>query len=319
MEAAAHISRLQHGGEPIPLDLNTVIGDVARILERVIGEDVQVVLELATGLGCIRADRGEIEQILMNFATNARDAMPNGGTFTISTQNADVAEDSPRGGDVKPGRYVQLSVRDTGMGMSESVRLHAFEPFFTTKPLGRGTGLGLATIYEIVRQSDGHISIFSTPGIGTTSEIYLPRYEGPPLALPNLEARSEYPQGTETILLLENDKSLRQLMCEFLRASGYNVLQAESGGHAVDLASQYLGPIPLLLSDLVLPDIAGPLAVTKIRALHPEIKVLYVSGYADVPLTQQLVAEGATLMQKPVPRKELLRRVDELLHTGPQV
>jgi signal transduction histidine kinase/ActR/RegA family two-component response regulator len=301
---------------PVILDLNAVVRDVEKILQRLIGEDVQIVTDLETSLDSTRADRGQIEQILMNLATNARDAMPNGGKFTIRTGNAELRPD-----DValhpyaKLGRYVRLSVNDTGVGMTDAIRHRVFEPFFTTKAEGRGTGLGLATVYGIVKQSTGYIWVSSAPGAGTTFDIYLPRVDekAPPLVT-SLEERSEYPQGTETILLLEDEESLRQVMCKCLTTNGYNVLQAGRGNHAIDVAEQYKGPIALIVSDVVLPDMSGLLVATKVRALHPEAKVLYVSGYAEVPVAQQLIAEGAILLQKPLSRSDLLRKLDEMLH-----
>ena len=301
---------------PVILDLNAVVRDVGKILQRLIGEDVQIVTDLETSLDSIRADRGQIEQILMNLATNARDAMPNGGKFSIRTGNSELGPD-----DValhpyaKPGRYVRLSVNDTGVGMTDAIRHRVFEPFFTTKPEGRGTGLGLATVYGIVKQSTGYIWVSSAPGAGATFDIYLPRVDekAPPLVT-GLEERSEYPRGTETILLLEDEESLRQVTCECLTTNGYNVLQAGRGNHAIDVAEQYKGPIALIVSDVVLPDMSGPSVAAKVRALHPEAKVLYVSGYAEVPVAQQLIAEGAILLQKPLSRGDLLSKVDEMLH-----
>ena len=300
---------------PTILDLNTIVHDVGKILQRLIGEDVQIVTGLETGLGSIRADRGQIEQILMNLATNARDAMPNGGQFTIRSENAELGSpDVARYRYVKPGPYVHLSVSDTGVGMTDEIRSHVFEPFFTTKAQGRGTGLGLATVYGIVKQSGGYIWVSSAPGAGATFDIYLPRVDLKAPLVPNVEVQSECPRGTETILLLEDEVSLRQVTCEFLTASGYHVLQAGRGDYAIDVAEQYKGSIPLVISDVVLPDMNGPSIVAKVQALHPEAKVLYVSGYAEVPVAQKLVAEGAILLQKPLSRIELLKKVDEMLH-----
>jgi PAS domain S-box-containing protein len=301
---------------PVILDLNVVVRDIGKILQRLIGEDVQIVTDLETSLDSTRADRGQIEQILMNLATNARDAMPNGGTFTIRTRNAELGPDDV---DLHPyaklGRYVRLSVNDTGVGMTDAIRHRVFEPFFTTKAEGRGTGLGLATVYGIVKQSTGYIWVSSAPGAGATFDIYLPRVDekAPPL-IGGLEERSAYPRGTETILLLEDEESLRQVTCECLTTNGYNVLQAGRGNHAIEVAEQYKGPIALIVSDVVLPDMSGPSVATKVRASHPEAQVLYVSGYAEVPVAQQLIAEGAILLQKPLSRGDLLNKVDEMLH-----
>jgi two-component system cell cycle sensor histidine kinase/response regulator CckA len=199
--------------------------------------------------------------------------------------------------------------------MTDAVRSRVFEPFFTTKAEGKGTGLGLATIYGIVKQSAGYVWVSSAPGRGTTFEIYLPRVneKAPPL-ITSLEVRSKSPRGTETILVLEDEEPLRQVTCEFFTAMGYNVLQAGRGNHAIAVSEQYKGSISLIVSDVVLPDMSGPSIVAKVQGFHPEAKVLYVSGYAEVPVAQQLIAEGAILLQKPLSRGELLGKVDEMLH-----
>jgi len=301
---------------PTVLDLNTVVRDVGKILERLIGEDVQIVRDLQSSLGSVKADQGQVEQILMNLATNARDAMPKGGEFKVRTADAVLGpKDVALYPYVKPGRYVLLSVSDSGMGMTEEVRRRVFDPFFTTKPPGRGTGLGLATIYGIVKQSAGYIWVSSAPGAGATFDIYLPRVDEKPLARTwNLGGRTEYPRGTETVLLLEDEEALRLVTCEFLTASGYNVLQAGRGDVALDISAQYKGSIHLVVSDVVLPDMSGPSIAAQVQTLHPEAQVLYVSGYAEAPVAQQLISKGAIFMQKPVSRIDLLRKVDQLLH-----
>jgi PAS domain S-box-containing protein len=301
---------------PALLDLNAVVRDVVKILRRLIGEDVQIVIEAETNLASIRADHGQVEQILMNLATNSRDAMPNGGKFTIRTENAELGpEDVARHPYVKPGRYVRLSVSDTGEGMSEEIRSHVFEPFFTTKPQGRGTGLGLATIDTIVKQNGGYVWISSALGSGTTFDIYLPRVnKAAPAQLDGLEGLEEFTKGTETILLLEDEEPLRAVICEQLTAGGYCVLQASRGGQALEVAQQYKGPIHLIISDVVLPDMSGPSTVARMQALHPETKVLFVSGYGEVPAAHKLIEKGAILLQKPVSQSDLMRKVDEILH-----
>jgi len=298
------------------LDLNAVVGDVVKVLRHLIGEDVQVVVEGETNLALIWADPGQVEQILMNLATNARDAMPNGGMFTIRTENAELGPDHvARHPYVVPGRYVRLSVRDTGLGMSEDIRSRAFEPFFTTKPPGRGTGLGLATVFGIVKQSGGYVWISSALGAGTTFDIYFPRAdEAAPALDGELAAQAESPKGTETILVLEDEESLREVTCEMLTRGGYSVLQAGLGGQAIALARQYTGPIHLMVSDVVLPDISGPSAVAAVQASHPETKVLFVSGYAEGSVVQKVIEARAVLLQKPVSRSDLMREVDEILH-----
>jgi PAS domain S-box-containing protein len=298
------------------LNLNEVVSDIGKILQRLIGEDVLVVLEPAANLGCVRADRGQIEQILMNLATNARDAMPNGGTFTVRTSNVNLGpEDVTLRPYVIPGKYVCLSATDTGEGMTAEVQSHMFEPFFTTKPKDRGTGLGLATVYGIVKQSSGYVWAASTLGAGCTFSVYLPlvNEEAVPFE-PSAAVRCEHARGTETIMVLEDENALRQVTCEFLTANGYNVLQAGNGGIAIDLAESHKGSIALIISDVVLPDTNGPAVVAKLKAIHPEIKVLYVSGYVEAPLVQKLIQEHATLLQKPVTRAELLGKVDAILH-----
>ena len=301
---------------PSVMDLNAVVGDIGKILRRLIGEDVRVATDLETALGSIQADRGQIEQILLNLATNARDAMPGGGTFSIRTENAELGpEDVARYPYVKPGRYVHLAASDNGSGMSEEIRSRVFEPFFTTKEKGRGTGLGLATVYGIVKQSGGYIWVQSSPGEGATFDIYLPRIDEKAAVVVKSEpSPSEYPRGTETILLLEDEDCLRQVTREFLTASGYNVLEAGHGEVAIEWATMHKGPIPLIISDVVMPEMSGPSAIARLRVVHPEIKALYVSGYAEVPVAQQLIAEGAALLQKPVSRMDLLKKVDEMLH-----
>jgi len=301
---------------PAVLDLNTVVGDVVKALRHLIGEDVQIVVEGETDLASIRADPGQIEQILMNLATNARDAMPNGGMFTIRTDNAELGpDDVARYPYIVPGRYVRLSVKDTGVGMTEDVRSRAFEPFFTTKPPGRGTGLGLAMIFGIVKQSGGYVWISSAVGTGTAFDIYFPRVdEAAPALGGGLEVQSESPQGTETILVLEDEESLREVTCEMLTAGGYSVLEATQGGQAIALARQYMGPIHLMISDVILPDISGPSAVAAVQAAHPETRVLFVSGYAEGSVVQEIIEGGGVLLQKPVSRSDLLREVDEILH-----
>jgi two-component system cell cycle sensor histidine kinase/response regulator CckA len=254
----------------------------------------------------------------MNLVTNARDAMPNGGKVILRTQNIDFGpNDLARYPYATIGPYVCLSVTDTGAGMTEEVSQRVFEPFFTTKALGHGTGLGLATVYGIVKQSLGYIWVTSTVGAGTTFDIYLPRLDEE--AAPHWsgeEAHGAYPRGTETILVLEDEEPLRQVLCESLVANGYIVLQARRGDDAIKLARNHAGTIPLILSDLVLPDMYGPSIVAKVQAIHPEAKAVYLSGYADVPVAQQLITDGAVLLQKPLSRGDLLKKIDEILHLG---
>lgn len=301
---------------PTILNLNTVVHDVGQILQRLIGDDIQIVKCLETCLGSVRADRGQIEQILMNLVTNARDAMPNGGKVIVRTRNVELGPNElARYPYARIGPYVCLSVTDTGVGMTKEVSERVFEPFFTTKAMGHGTGLGLATVYGIVKQSVGYIWVTSTVGMGTTFDIYLPRLDE--VAAPHWsgeEAHGAYPRGTETILVLEDEEPLRQVLCESLVANGYIVLQAGRGDDAIKIARNHAGTIPLILSDVVLPDMYGPSIVAKVQALHPEAKAVYLSGYADVPVAQKLISDGAVLLQKPLSRGDLLKKIDEILH-----
>jgi two-component system cell cycle sensor histidine kinase/response regulator CckA len=301
---------------PTILNLNAVVDDVVRILQRLIGENIHIEVHAADNLASVQADRGQIEQILMNFATNARDAMPNGGAFTIRTLNSELgAEDIIDHPYMICGQYVRLSASDTGMGMDEETKARAFEPFFTTKPLGSGTGLGLSTVYGIVKQSGGYVLISTKKGEGTTFDVYLPLVNAPaPTLKVESGVRDLYERGTETVLILEDDEALRRVTCECLMSGGYSVLQASEGGEAVRVAQQHGGPIHLIISDVILPGTSGPEAVAQVQAIHPETKALFVSGYAEVPLAQVLVSQGSVLLRKPVSRGDLMRKVDELLH-----
>ena len=300
---------------PTVLNINSIIRDVAQILQRLIGEDLQIVMDLTSNLSSIRADGGQIEQILMNLATNARDAMPYGGKITIQTRNTNTVPDSLTECGVPTDEYIRLSVSDTGMGMSEEVKSRIFEPFFTTKSKGRGTGLGMAAVYAAIQQAGGSISVSSGLGRGSTFDIYFPSTkEIAPSWKPNLMPQRAYPRGHETILLLEDEEPLRRVTAELLAASGFIVMQAGRGDHAIDLATQHDGAIDLVISDVVLPDVSGPTAVKKIRELHPETKALYMSGYADVPVIQQIVTEGAIFIQKPISGQHLRRTIDNILH-----
>jgi len=302
--------------EPKVVDLNPLISDLTKLLRRLIGEDVQMVTELTPSLAAVRVDPAQIEQIVMNLATNARDAMPNGGRLTIRTAETELgAEEISHHPYARPGRYVHLSVSDTGTGINKELQGRLFESLFTTKEEKRGTPLGLAMVYEIVKQSGGYVSASSEPGAGTAFEIYLPVVDQPAASLlPRPAVRPENPQGTETILLLEDDEPLRKVAHEFLAGSGYNVLDAGGGDQAVDIAQQYAGPISLVVSDVILPEISGPEVVAKLQAIHSEMKALYISGYADAPLLRELIERRAVLMQKPLSRSELLKTVNELLH-----
>jgi PAS domain S-box-containing protein len=297
------------------LDLNTSVTDIEKMLRRLIGEDIEFRTSLDPALGAVKADAGQIEQVIMNLAVNARDAMPHGGKLIIETSNADVDDEYVlRHPLMTVGRYVLLTVTDSGEGISEETKAHIFEPFFTTKEHGKGTGLGLSTVYGVVKQSGGFIWVYSAPGQGSVFKIYLPRVDGSEMHIRPIESAPEVLRGTETILLVEDEQSVRALTHNLLEQSGYTVLDADNGAHAVEIAVQYHGPIHLLLTDVVMPGMNGPAITDKILPIHPEAKTLYVSGYSGSFGTQTgLVPEGADLLQKPFSRSALLRKLRNIL------
>jgi CheY-like chemotaxis protein len=247
----------------------------------------------------------------MNLAVNARDAMPQGGKLTIETRNISIEEERERRTSIAPGDYVLLSVSDTGVGMDAETQAHMFEPFFTTKAHGKGTGLGLATVYGVVKQSDGYISVDSEPGIGSSFKIYLPRVQ----AEPKLDERrdADVPrERSETVLVVEDEDSLRTFTCTLLQKSGYTVLEASDGEQAIALAQQYELPIHLLLTDMIMPGMNGPSVAEKLASLHPECKVLFMSGYTGF-VGRGLVAPRSALISKPFTREELLRKIRQAL------
>jgi PAS domain S-box-containing protein len=300
---------------PQVLDLNALVANLERMLQRVIGEDVEFRTALAPALGAVRADPGELERVIMNLVVNARDAMPQGGMLTIETADAELGGlDAQEHLPVQPGRYVMLAVSDTGVGMDAAIKAHVFEPFFTTKEKGKGTGLGLATVYGIVKQSGGYIWVYSEPGRGTTFKIYLPRVEAEaePLA-----PRSEPPaslRGSETVLLVEDEEAVRNLTRKVLETHGYAVLPAAGGQEALRLASEYDGPIHLLLTDVVMPTMSGRELAGRLASVREETKVLYVSGYTDDTIVHHGVLEpGIAFLQKPFTPEALVRKLREVL------
>jgi two-component system cell cycle sensor histidine kinase/response regulator CckA len=303
--------------QPVVLDLNTVVSNIDQLLHRLIGEDVELRTHLALDLGSVRADAAQIEQVLMNLAVNARDAMPNGGTLTIRTSNVDLSRTDQREPfTVVGGPYVLLSVADTGCGMPPEVKARAFEPFFTTKEPGRGTGLGLSTVYGIVKQSGGYIWVDTEEGKGTSVRIYLPRVRVGQRAA--LEARrlqpGSTPRGSETLLLVEDEEGVRDLIREWLAGHGYEVLTAGNGVEALEVSSGFNGRIDLLLSDVVMPQMGGPALAKRLTTLRPETRVIYLSGYADEALgDRQVLENGAAFLQKPFALESLVRKVREVL------
>jgi len=300
--------------QPVLLDLNAVVADLTVMLRRVIGENVQLRTVASPVLGLVKADRGQIEQVLMNLVINARDAMPKGGTITIGTDMATLDADyAERHMGVPPGRYVVLSVSDTGHGMDAETQRHIFEPFFTTKEKGKGTGLGLSTVYGIVKQSNGHIWVYSEPGAGTTFKIYWPvaeeTAESRPSAVPAAPARG----GHETVLVVEDEPGIRKLVCRALTLAGYTVLEARSAAQASEIAGTHSGAIHLVLTDVVLPDAGGVEIGERVRAARPDCKLLYMSGYTDDTIAYQGALEGAPFLEKPFSGETLVRRVREVL------
>jgi len=299
------------------LDLNAVVLNMETMLRRVIGEDVRLTSALATEIGRVKADPSQIEQVLMNLAVNARDAMPGGGALRIETSNVDVDEAlAAAHTPCAPGRFVVLSVSDTGCGMDSETRRRVFEPFFTTKPKGKGTGLGLATVYGIVKQSGGFVSFSSEPGKGTTFQVHLPCTKEP-VAMERSGAHVAAPlKGTETILMVEDDDGVRRLACRVLESLGYTVLCAESGPEALDLARDHEGKIDLVLTDVVMPAMSGREVERRLVEAGHAARVLFMSGYTDDAVLKHGVLEtGVAFLQKPFTPGALGRKVREVLNT----
>jgi len=305
--------------QPSLIDLNEVIADLNSMLRRLIGDDIQMVSITGPALGLVRADPGQIEQVIMNLAVNARDAMPQGGHLVIETRNVEIDEDgaSPLG--APAGKYALMVVSDTGCGMDAETQSHIFEPFFTTKPQGQGTGLGLSTVYGIVTQSNGYIRVRSRPGSGASFEIYLPHVEGVVRPEPATLPQAELPQGTKTILLAEDDDAVRDVLQMVLDDNGYTVLTAENGAQALTLSREYTGHIHMLLTDVVMPHISGARLAELIAEARPDIKVLYMSGYADDVLGHQGVLDSrAIFLQKPFDLDDLLTKIREVFDQDPR-
>jgi CheY-like chemotaxis protein len=298
------------------VDVNMIVGDMDRLLRPLIGENVSLHLHLASDLGHVRADSGQVEQVIMNLVVNSKDAMPNGGTITINTTNVVVDKSAgPEHSYIRWGTYVVLSVSDTGCGMDRETESRIFEPFFTTKEKGKGTGLGLSTVYGIVKQSGGYIVARSELGSGTTFQIYLPRVEDP--ADPVAQASTAKSMGgSETILLVEDEASVRQLVRETLEAKGYTVLEAHDGETALRIALQHLAPINMLITDVVMPGMSGRELAQRICASDPDVKVLYLSGYTEDTIVHEGGLEpGTAFLQKPFTLQTLSRRVREVLRS----
>ncbi|MGC1171629.1 MAG: PAS domain S-box protein, partial [Candidatus Acidiferrales bacterium] len=304
---------------PKVLNVQSVVVEMEKILRRLIGEDIQLETSSAPDLGLIKADRSQIEQVILNLAVNARDAMPEGGRLTIETANVELDKAAAHPPAVlSPGKYVMLAVTDNGCGMDAETQAHIFEPFFTTKEKGKGTGLGLATVYGIVKQSGGYVWVYSEPGRGTSFKVYLPRIEDEQTARGRdnkIEAKA-LPRGSETVLLVEDEKGVRELAREYLELTGYTVIAAEDGHTALELAAMHVGPIQLLMTDVVMPGISGRELAGRVKTIRPEIKVLFMSGYTDQAVVHHGILDtDAALLQKPFTMAALAAKLREILST----
>jgi two-component system cell cycle sensor histidine kinase/response regulator CckA len=302
---------------PKVLNVHGVVADMEKILRRLIGEDIELQTFSAPDLWLVKADRSQIEQVIMNLAVNARDAMPRGGRLTIETANVDIDGSTLHPPAVlPPGNYVMLAVTDNGCGMDAETQAHIFEPFFTTKEKGKGTGLGLATVYGVVKQSGGYIWVYSEPDHGTTFKIYLPKID-----VDIAGAGRDRPvdtrllsRGSEVVLLVEDETGVRELARQYLEMSGYTVLEAEDGHTALELAGMHAGPIHLLLTDVVMPGISGRELADRVAAIRPGIKIVYMSGYTDQSVIHHGILEGdAVLLQKPFTLAALAAKLREIL------
>src|SRR5579883_1063310 len=299
---------------PKVIQPNELVTNLEKMLRRLIGEDVQLIT-VPGSTGTIKADPGQLEQVIMNLVVNARDAMPQGGKLTIETSDFHV-EDSLTAAslDLQPGHYVVLAISDNGIGMDAETRSHLFEPFFTTKAPGRGTGLGLATAYGIVRQSGGSILVYSEPKHGTTMKIYLPKVRDAGGAEQEAGATAEVPSGSETILVVEDEDRVRKIICKVLSSRGYRVIEAVSGEEALHLAQAHECAIDLAVVDVVMPGMSGPEVVRHLHTQRPHLKVLFISGYTDEAVVQHgLLQSGLAFLQKPFVPRVLAHKVREVL------
>jgi PAS domain S-box-containing protein len=301
--------------EPRVIDMNAVVQNMDKMLRSLISENIDLKTAFASGLSATRADPNQLEQVIMNLAINARDAMPDGGTLTIETGNAQLDETyAARHVAVSPGEYVMLAVSDTGHGMDEATKARIFEPFFTTKPVGRGTGLGLSTVYGIVKQSGGNIWLYSEPGKGTTFKIYLPAVDAVAEDLTKPAAATAHSGGAETILVVEDDEQVRRLVHRGLAHRGYTILEADRGTTAVDMARRHKGTIDLLLTDVVMPDMNGSKLAETLRRDRPGLPVLFMSGYPDGAIAHHGILDaGVAYLPKPFTTDAVARRVREIL------
>jgi PAS domain S-box-containing protein len=298
---------------PKVLDLNAAVRDMGQLLRRLIGEDINLVTSLGPSLGRVKIDPGQLEQLLLNLTVNARDAMPQGGNLTLETADVELGGNrAPGDPEFLPGKYVMLAVRDDGSGMTEEVKARVFEPFFTTKEVGRGTGLGLATVYGIVKMNHGHIDVESAPDRGSVFRVYLPRVEEQPSGL--LPPPKALRRGTETILLAEDEEAVRSLARRVLEMAGYKVREAQNGPQALQLCAPHSGPIDLLVTDVVMPHMSGRQLAERFQAERPGLKVLYLSGYTEDAVVRHGVVETeVAFLSKPFTPVALAEKVREVL------
>jgi CheY-like chemotaxis protein/two-component sensor histidine kinase len=290
---------------PRAIDVNEIVQGMDAMLRRLLGEDIRIELHTATRLGAVKADSSQLEQVVMNLAVNARDAMPQGGTITIETSNVQLTESMRSGHGVIPGPYVSLMVRDSGCGMDKTTRARVFEPFFTTKELGRGTGLGLSMVYGIVKQSEGYIWCESTEGVGTTFTVLLPRV-GDSEGVADKVDEARVDRGSGVVLITEDEDAIRALSRRILEREGYTVLEARDGREAIRVAAGYPSQIDLLITDMVMPNVGGTELFAHLRLLRPELRVLFVSGYTDDDIIRRgLKDKASAFLQKPFTARAL--------------
>jgi PAS domain S-box-containing protein len=299
---------------PQRIDLNTLLRELSPMIQRLVGEHIECVTALAAEPQPIKADPGRLEQVIMNLVVNARDAMPKGGKLTLETKTVDLTDSNRRNSALSPGSYVVLAVTDTGCGMDAQTKARIFEPFFTTKEVGKGTGLGLATVYGIVKQSAGQISVYSEPGYGATFKIYLPRMESMEDSAAVVSKEAEPPTGRERVLVVEDEPAVRALVVGLLQSHGYEVLEARHGIEGLVIAAQQPQPIHLLVTDVVMPQMSGGELAEKLVQTTPDLKVLFMSGFSESAVVQQgLLKPGTTFLQKPFDVKVLVQKVRAVL------